>query len=168
MIDTSKYTNEELEEMFHEQQRQRAALQFVTSGRYGIGITKERAFLTDPFEDLLIENVDLYKYVKKENISQIAIIYQIFNIEEEEKMNIDNKIPPHYNEQKVLRTYPLMTKDEYKRFVCCSKEEALQLLAQKTLDGIAELQEYAEKLNFDWQGLCSEMKELFEREFSTD
>ena len=163
MIDTSKYSKEELEEMFHEQQRQRALLHFTTSGRIDIDVNKNTFVLIQHIEDLLNKNVDLFKYVNKASVSQIAIIYQIFNIEQEEKMGYNNQIPPHCDDKKVLRTFPLMTAVEYKQFVCSGKEEALQILSQKTIDGIAELQPYSEKLNFDCKGLCTDLKELFLR-----
>ena len=65
MIDTSKYTNEELHKMFLEQQRQRNALCFTTSGKLEDKIDKKKAWLDQHIEDLLNNNVNLYKYYAK-------------------------------------------------------------------------------------------------------
>ena len=167
MIDTSKYTNEELQEMFLEQQRQRAKLCFTTSGRLESKIDKKRAILYHGFEKLLNDNINLYKYVKKRNIAQILIIYQIFDLEDDEKYNIKRVETTSYNKQKVLRTYPLMNRDEYRKYVSCSRKEALKILYKKTLQGISALKKYEKRLNFDWQGLNKELKELFARKMNS-
>ncbi len=161
MIDTSKYTNEELKEMFLEQQRKRNALCFTSSVRWESEAREKHLLLFQQIEDLLNENVDLFKYVRREDISQIVTVYQMFNLES----NIKHYLPPHYNKQKVLRTYPLMTKNEYKKYIDSNNDEAMRLLSKKTLDGIMELKTYENSLNFDWQGLYNEIKELLEKTY---
>ncbi len=168
MIDTSKYTNEELREIFLEQQKQLESLSFTISGRLEGKLDKKRAALHHSFKDLFNDNIDLYKYVKKEKASRILIVYQIFDIEEDEKHNIKRGETTSLNKQKVLRTYPLMTKEEYRKYENCSTADALKILCKKTLEGITALKKYEKRLNFNWQGLITEMSELFEKKFSYD
>ncbi len=168
MIDTSKYTNEELQEMFWEEQRQNDALCFIVSSRRDEIENKERAVLHLSFEDLLNENIDLYKYVKIEKARQIIIIYQIFDLIRDEKYNIKREHDISFDKRKELRTYPLMTKEEYRKYENCSTADALKILCKKTLEGITALKKYEKRLNFNWQGLITEMSELFEKKFSYD
>ncbi len=168
MIDTSKYTKEELQEMFFEQQRKRNALCFTTSGKLEDKIDKERAFLDQKIEDLLNENVNLYKYVKKEKVSQILIVYLIFDLEEDERYNLKSRFePPYYSSKnKLLDTSPLMTKEEYKQYISYNSADALKLLCKKTLEGINALKKYEKRLNFDWRGLNAELESLFRKKMN--
>ncbi len=167
MIDTSKYTNEELGEMFLEQQRQREALSFTTSGRLEAKINKKRASLDQNIEDLLNDNINLYKYVQKNKAKQILIVYQIFDIEEDKKHDIKREEATSFNKKKILRTYPIMTKEEYKQYISCNTTDALKLLCKKTLEGISALKKYEKRLNFDWRGLNAELEDLFRGEFGS-
>ena len=166
--DISKYTNKELEQVFIQQQRKRRTLPFATSGRGDKITDRKRAWLDQDIEALLNEKVNLHKYVKKGIVSQIILVYQIFNLQEDEKYNFHRKEKAVYNEDGVndLSTYPLMTKEEYKKFVNGTEEEALKVLCQKTIDGITALKKYEKKLNFDWQGLNAELTELFKKEMN--
>ncbi len=166
--DISKYTNEELAQVFIQQQKISRALPFATSGRRGKIANKKRARLHIDFKSVLNDNINLYKYVKKGIVSQIIIVYQIFNLQEDEKYNFHRKEKAVYNEDGVndLSTYPLMTKEEYKQFVHGTEKEALKVLCKKTIDGITALKKYEKKLNFDWQGLNAELSELFKKEMN--
>ncbi len=164
MIDTQKYTLEEGQKMFLEHQRKIDALCFTTSGKLESKIDKERAFLDQTIEDLLNERVNLYKYVKKEKVTQILIVYLIFDLEEDEKYNLKSRYePPYYSSKtKLLDTSPLMTKDEYKQYISCSTADALKILCKKTLEGIIALKKYEKRLKLDWRGLNAELEKLFE------
>ncbi len=161
MIDSSKYTKKELQEMFLKQQQARDALCFITSGRIEGDIETKRAFLDHNIENLLNEKVNLYKYVKKEKAKQLIIIYQIFDVEKDEKYSIKRYDSTSFDKRKELRTYPLMTKEEYKKYVSCSIADALKILCKKTLEGISALKKYEKRLNLDWRGLNAELEELF-------
>ncbi len=167
MIDTSKYTNVELHQMFLEQKRQRNALCFITSSRRADIKDKKRATLHHGFEDLLNKKVNLYKYVKKEKAKQLIIVYQIFDIENDEKYNIERNESTSFDNRKELRTYPMMTKEEYKQYISCNTTDALKLLCKKTLEGISALKKYEKRLNFDWRGLNAELEDLFRGEFGS-
>ena len=168
MTDTSKYTNEEMKQMFLEQQRKRDALCFTTSGIQENKIGKRKAWLNRDMETLLNDKVNLYKYVKKGMVTQILIVYQIIDLIDDKKHNIKRSEKVAYNDCKSndLSTYPLMTKEEYKQFVTGSEETALKVLCKKTIDGITALKKYEKKLNFDWQGLNAELTELFKKEMN--
>ncbi len=164
MIDTSKYTKEEKHQMFLEQQRELDSLCFTTSTKFTSEANKAHFFLFQEIEDLLNENVDLYKYVKKEKVTQILIVYLIFDLEEDEKYNLKSRYePPYYSSKtKLLDTSPLMTKDEYKQYISCSTADALKILCKKTLEGIIALKKYEKRLKLDWRGLNAELEKLFE------
>ncbi len=161
MIDTSKYTKEELHNMFIEQQQQIDALCFITSSRRENIKDEKRAILHHCFDDLLNDNVNLYKYVQKKKARQLIIIYQIFDIEKDEKYNIKREGAISFDKRKELRTYPLMTKEEYKQYISCDTADALKLLCKKTIEGISSLKKYEKRLNFDWRGLNAELESLF-------
>ena len=168
MTDTAiyhNYTKEEAEQMFLQQQRELDALHFITTSRRSKINDEKRAILHHGFEDLLNDNINLRKYVQKEKAEQIIIAYQFFNLEEDEKYNIKRKSWTHFDKRKELSTYPLMTKEEYKKYVSCSKAEALKILSKKTLEGISALKKYEKRLNFDWQGLNTELELLFKEKF---
>ncbi len=164
MIDTSKYTSGEI---FLELQQQIEALCFSISSRRENIKDKKRANLHLSFEDLLNDNINLYKYVKKNKAKQILIVYQIFDIEEDEKYNIKREEAISFNKKKILRTYPIMTKEEYKQYISCNTTDALKLLCKKTLEGISALKKYEKRLNFDWRGLNAELEDLFRGEFGS-
>ncbi len=112
MIDTLKCTIEEGQIMFLEHKKQIDALCFTTSGKREDIKDKKRAILHHGFEDLLNDNVNLYKYVKKEKVTQILIVYLIFDLEEDEKYNLKSRYePPYYlSKTKLLDTSPLRQK----------------------------------------------------------
>ncbi len=166
MIDTSKYTREELLEMRYQRQRELEALHFGTSAMTEAKIDKKRNRLYHSFDNLFNENLNLRKFIKKDKAKSLTVVYQIADLNEDEKHGIKRFSWVTYDKKrKDIYTYPLLNKEEYHKFVTGSDAEALQVLCKKTLDGIAPLKKYEKRLNFDWQGLNNEFKLLFKKEF---
>lgn len=166
MTNTEEYTYEEAQEIFFQQQRELEALHFCTSGMIEDKIDKKRSMIDLSIEKLFNERINLRKYVKKDKARKLTIVFQIADLDEDEQHGIKRFSWVTYDKKrKDIYTYPLLSKEEYHRFVTGSDSDALKVLCKKTLDGMAPLKKYEKRLNFDWQGLNDEFKLLFKEKF---